>query len=140
MLNFHLVHLSQCYLKLGENAKAAEDCTACLTLTPDNTKALYRRASALEALGENTAALRDYRDLLRSNPGLNNVAEAVKRLEKALGITASASHGPRKLQLTEEEMKNLVEVQARCKETGRQRIKAVEQMRSAQREKRHVEL
>jgi chaperonin cofactor prefoldin len=37
-------------------------------------------------------------------------------------------------------MRNLIEVQNRCKETGRQRLKAVEQMRAAQREKRHVEL
>jgi tetratricopeptide (TPR) repeat protein len=89
----------QCYLKLGDNAKAAADCTACLTLTPDNAKALYRRAVALEALGESKAALRDYRDLLRSNPGISNASEAVKRLEKALGI-AQAPQPTRKLQLT----------------------------------------
>jgi tetratricopeptide (TPR) repeat protein len=38
-----LCNRAQCFLKLGENAKAVEDCTACLTLTPDNVKALFRR-------------------------------------------------------------------------------------------------
>ena len=38
-----LCNRAQCYLKLNDNAKAAEDCTACLTLSPDNVKALFRR-------------------------------------------------------------------------------------------------
>jgi tetratricopeptide (TPR) repeat protein len=38
-----LANRAQCYLKLSDNAKAAEDCTACLTLSPDNVKALFRR-------------------------------------------------------------------------------------------------
>ena len=41
------------------------------------------RAAALEALGELRAALRDYRDLHRSSPGVGNAGEAVKRIEKA---------------------------------------------------------
>jgi chaperonin cofactor prefoldin len=99
------------------------------------------RATALEGLGDLKSALRDYRDLHRANPGVGNAAEAVARIEKALGIAPSPAAAPsRKLQLTEEEARNLVEVQARCKDTARQRIRAVEQMRAAQREKRHVEL
>ena len=38
-----LCNRAQCYLKLDENARAVEDCTACLTLAPDNVKALFRR-------------------------------------------------------------------------------------------------
>ena len=47
----------------------------------------YYRAAALEALGELKAALRDYRDLLRSNPGVGNAGESVKRLEKVSGYS-----------------------------------------------------
>lgn len=34
---------AQCFLKLNLNAKAVEDCTAALTLAPDNVKSLFRR-------------------------------------------------------------------------------------------------
>ena len=44
------------------------------------------------------------------------------------------------MQLTEEEMRSLSEVQERVKDVGRQRARALEQVRAAQREKRHVEL
>lgn len=40
-----LCNRAQCFLKLNDNAKAAEDCTACLTLSPDNVKALFRRCA-----------------------------------------------------------------------------------------------
>ena len=60
---------------------------------------------------------------------------------QALGIAQPAAPtGARRVQLTEEEMKTLSEVQARYKDVGRQRTKALEQVRAAQREKRHVEL
>lgn len=122
------------------------------------------RAAALEALGELRAALRDYRDLHRSSPGVGNAGEAVKRIEKAraaqresacaipesctlpsqaLGIVPAApasASGGRRVQLTEEEAKSLSEVQARFKDVSRQRVRALEQVRAAQREKRHVEL
>ncbi len=38
-----LCNRAQCYLKLNENAPAVDDCTACLTLSPNNVKALFRR-------------------------------------------------------------------------------------------------
>ena len=38
-----LCNRAQCYLKLGDNTSAVEDCTACLTLSPENLKALFRR-------------------------------------------------------------------------------------------------
>ena len=38
-----LCNRAQCFLKLADNQRAAEDCTACLTLSPDNVKALFRR-------------------------------------------------------------------------------------------------
>lgn len=38
-----LCNRAQCYLKLADYQRAVEDCTACLTLAPDNVKALFRR-------------------------------------------------------------------------------------------------
>ena len=38
-----LCNRAQAYLKLGRNEAAVEDCTACLTLSPENVKALFRR-------------------------------------------------------------------------------------------------
>ncbi len=38
-----LSNRAQCHLKLGDNAAAVDDCTACLTLAPGNVKALFRR-------------------------------------------------------------------------------------------------
>jgi hypothetical protein len=38
-----LCNRAQASLKLGENASAVDDCTACLTISPGNVKALFRR-------------------------------------------------------------------------------------------------
>jgi tetratricopeptide (TPR) repeat protein len=38
-----LCNRAQAYLKIGDNANAIEDCTACLTFSADNVKALFRR-------------------------------------------------------------------------------------------------
>ena len=46
-----LCNRAQAFLKLGKNSEAAEDCTACLMLSPDNVKALYRRCVCLVAGG-----------------------------------------------------------------------------------------
>ena len=38
-----LCNRAQCYLKLEKFSEAIEDCTACLTVSPENVKALFRR-------------------------------------------------------------------------------------------------
>lgn len=38
-----LANRAAAYLKIGDHQNAIEDCTACLTHAPDNTKALFRR-------------------------------------------------------------------------------------------------
>jgi hypothetical protein len=43
-----LSNRAQCFLKLGDNASAIEDCTACLTHSPDHVKALFRRCVQLQ--------------------------------------------------------------------------------------------
>ena len=38
-----LSNRAQCFLRLGDNNAAVADCTACLTIQPQNQKALFRR-------------------------------------------------------------------------------------------------
>ena len=53
-----LCNRAQCYLKQDQFSNAIEDCTACLTSSPDNVKALFRRfAHCFGFKGPVTAAL-----------------------------------------------------------------------------------
>jgi ankyrin repeat protein len=54
-----LLNLSMCWLKLEKWTKAAETCTEVLKLDAANGKALFRRASAYEQLGDSDKALAD---------------------------------------------------------------------------------
>ncbi len=38
-----IANRAQCHLKLGNHSAAVDDCTACLTISPGNVKALFRR-------------------------------------------------------------------------------------------------
>jgi len=40
---------AQCWLKLGNNRAVVEDTTSCLTIAPDNVKALFRRCVSARA-------------------------------------------------------------------------------------------
>lgn len=137
-----LCNRAQCFLKLNDNAKAAEDCTACLTLSPDNVKALFRRAAALEALGDLADALRDYRDVARVSPSVADAGAGVRRLEAKLGIapTAVVPADDGRLEVTDEEMRGLQEVTLRLKDVKRQRAKAAAQLAATQRERKQVSI
>jgi tetratricopeptide (TPR) repeat protein len=141
-----LCNRAQCWLKLGDNKKAAEDCTSCLTIAPDNMKALFRRAAAFEALDQKKDALKDYREVLRINPSVSDAIAAVRRLEVALGEAPSQpAKGSRKGQqqgggLTEEDAKQLEETKTRVKEVALQKIKAKDAQQTAAKEKRQLEL
>jgi tetratricopeptide (TPR) repeat protein len=47
------------YFRLDEFRSSVADCTAVLDVDESHTKAMYRRAQALEALGEYAAAFKD---------------------------------------------------------------------------------
>lgn len=53
-----------CYLKTGECTSAISDCTTALSLSPHNTKALLRRASAYEMKEKYMDAYVDYRHVI----------------------------------------------------------------------------
>jgi len=72
-----------CYAKMGEHLGVVEDCTAALTLRPEYTKALMRRALAREQLDQSTEALEDAKEALRLEPDSKEAKAAVPRLEKA---------------------------------------------------------
>lgn len=141
-----LCNRAQCYLKLGNNAAAIEDCTACLTIQPDNMKALFRRGSALEAMNDKKAALKDFRDALRVNPSLADASMAVRRLEAALGEAPSRSAAPSKgskgggAAVTEEDARQLEETKQRVKDVALQKVKAKQQQEATAKEKRSIDL
>lgn len=85
MLATALSNRAQCLLKEGRHADAAADCTSCLVLDATNVKALYRRAQALERIGQAKAALRDYDEVARLDPSqAKAAAKARRRFNKAV--------------------------------------------------------
>ena len=54
--------------------------SAALELAPRSAKALYRRAIALEALGDVPAAAADLRALLQTEPGHAEALSALRRI------------------------------------------------------------
>ena len=58
------LNLASCYLRLGEHADAARECSEVLEAQPGNRKALYRRGQAHLALGEHARAIADLQKAL----------------------------------------------------------------------------
>ena len=56
---FLLLNLAMCWLKLEKWTKAADTCSDALKIDPTNGKALFRRATAHEQLGDVDKALAD---------------------------------------------------------------------------------
>lgn len=74
-----LCNRAQVHLKKKQYAEAVEDCTACLTLSPNNVKAMFRRATAFEALGNKGDALKDFREVVRLDPAVGDANAAIRR-------------------------------------------------------------
>jgi len=79
-----------CYIQLYEPAKVRADATKALELVPGHTKALLRRAQALEALEKYKDALVDFETVLKTYPendlatkGVHRIRGAMKRHEAA---------------------------------------------------------
>ncbi|CDR99196.1 related to SGT2-cochaperone, glutamine-rich cytoplasmic protein [Sporisorium scitamineum] len=68
------------YIKLGKFIDAERDCTTALSLSPNNVKALYRRATARVGTDRLELAIGDYESVLRLDP---KNAEAKTGLSKA---------------------------------------------------------
>lgn len=63
-----LKNRAACYLKLKDYSSALSDCTQSLQITPNDPKALYRRAQAYEGNSSLTDAFADLKHLLAINP------------------------------------------------------------------------
>ncbi|XP_060095056.1 FK506-binding protein-like [Heteronotia binoei] len=78
-------NLAACQLRLRQPANAACNCTKTLTLQPTNTKALFRRGLAYDAMNDLEGAAQDLKGVLRVEPGnraarreLDRVMERIK--------------------------------------------------------------
>jgi len=85
LLSLHL-NLAMCWLKLEKWVKAQESCTDALKLDPSNGKALFRRATAYEQLGELDKALADGHAATPKDDA--GVVALVKRLEARIAKRA----------------------------------------------------
>ncbi|KAK4434192.1 TPR repeat-containing thioredoxin TTL1 [Sesamum alatum] len=72
-----LCNRAACRSKLGQYEKAAEDCTAALTVRPAYSKARLRRANCNAKLEKWDAAIQDYELLMQEIPGDEEVTAAL---------------------------------------------------------------
>ncbi len=75
-----LKNRAACYLKLKDYSAALSDCTACLQLSPGDSKALYRRAQGHEGRGNMVDALHDIKQLLTLEPKNKQANDMAHRL------------------------------------------------------------
>uniref|UniRef100_A0A7S1G8S4 Uncharacterized protein n=1 Tax=Bicosoecida sp. CB-2014 TaxID=1486930 RepID=A0A7S1G8S4_9STRA len=134
---------AQCRLMLKDYEKAVEDANLVLAVQADNVKALFRRASALEALGKKEDALADFREVRRLQPAVTAAAAGIRRIESELkggaGFVEAAKGGPRR-KITKEEMMQLQELEERVRSVAQQLQVAKDRKQGAASGKRRLEL
>lgn len=72
------------HAKMGDNVAVVADCGSCLKIDRVYTKALVRRAAALEQLGHRREAIADLQAALDLEPALPRVKASLKRLKDQL--------------------------------------------------------
>ncbi|KAK2725490.1 hypothetical protein QYM36_000098 [Artemia franciscana] len=70
------------HLKQQEFEKAMEDCTKALEISPSDTKALFRRCQAYDALGKFEEAYKDARTVHNVDPGNTAIQPILARLHE----------------------------------------------------------
>jgi tetratricopeptide (TPR) repeat protein len=75
-----------CWLKLGDHEKTISDCDAAIELKPFYVSAMLRRATALEATGENARACEDLRLALTIEPANARATKALERMQGPEGV------------------------------------------------------
>jgi stress-induced-phosphoprotein 1 len=73
-----------CYAQLYNHPEVVSDCTACLLIQPNNTKALLRRALAYEALEKMEKALEDLKAAVAIEPNIPLALQAQHRITASL--------------------------------------------------------
>ncbi|KAJ4868774.1 Octicosapeptide/Phox/Bem1p (PB1) domain-containing protein / TPR-containing protein [Raphanus sativus] len=89
-------NMASCYMhsEPGEYAKAIHECDLALTISPDYTKALLKRARCYEALNKLDSALRDVclvSELDPNNPMASEIAVKLKRTLEGKGLMVKDS-------------------------------------------------
>lgn len=79
-----LKNRAACYLKLQQYSLALCDCTQALSITPNDAKALYRRAMAYQAAGNLTDAFTDVKFVLSIDPRNKEATELAQKLTFAI--------------------------------------------------------
>lgn len=85
------------HLKLRDFAAALQDCGAALAVQPRWAKALYRKAAALQGLGQLAGAVEAAQQALSAEPNNKDVHALLKQLEAAVAAaapTGGAAKGP----------------------------------------------
>jgi len=82
-----------CYHQLYDPRKTADDCTQALKYNPGHTKALIRRAQALESLEKYEDALKDFENALMQAPGSDVAVKGATRIRTALRKQAKDKKG-----------------------------------------------
>lgn len=135
-----LANRAQVYLRQREFGDAVSDCTASLTLVPDNVKSLFRRATALEALGNKADAIKDYKEVVRLDPTIQDALLALRRLDPSSVPKKKEARAAPQRPLTEEEIGAIIEAGNRVKTVERQVQQTKERKAVALREKKKDEL
>ena len=128
-----LKNRSACWLKLGSYEKALSDSTAALEINPADVKALYRRAQALEAIGELAGAFRETQKLLSIEPRNKEAMDVACRLTVALKKKASA------LQSTDAVVEEMLQALSSLDLPAERRIQAAKNCAILSREKAGTE-
>lgn len=110
-----LSNMSECYLLLAQYHDALEAAEKSLELLPPNNankiseKALFRRAKALEGVGNLDEALQSYRDLLQQYPANAGAAACIRALTTESGDRGRTTdlHGTQMKEFSEAMMKGL---------------------------------
>ncbi len=84
---------SACHLKLLNYDKAAQDASAALDVTPNDTKALFRKCQALEQLGKMEEAFKDAHRLNQLDPGNNAVQAMLRRINAVVSEKVLKMYG-----------------------------------------------
>jgi len=71
-------------VQLYDSAKVIADCTECLTIQPNNLKALIRRGLAYESLEKYKLALEDLQKVQLQDPSVSVAGQAIHRIKSAL--------------------------------------------------------
>ncbi|XP_061475469.1 FK506-binding protein-like [Rhineura floridana] len=77
-------NLAACQLRLRQPANAASNCTKALALQPANTKALFRRGLAFDAMNDLEGAAKDLKGVLQVEPGNRAARRELERVKERI--------------------------------------------------------